>query len=169
MTPKPTRFRHEGKPQKQNESIRGCRLTTHRHCFTLVHWLRGDCVRINQSLTILGCLLITGCALLKPELPLDTISLPPTYSTPALAESTVAETAWWLTFNNPELDELIDHAIIHNPSLEQVWARLTQADATARRLGAARLPSINLTSGFTRTEADQHRRPRAINGAEEPQ
>ena len=48
---------------------------------------------------------------------------------------------------------MIDHALIHNPSLEQVWARLTQADATARRLGAARVPSINLTSGFTRTEA----------------
>ena len=110
-------------------------------------------MRINQSFTILGCFLLTGCALLKPELPLDTISLPPTYSTPAIAESTVAETAWWLTFNNPELDELIDHALIHNPSLEQVWARLTQADATARRLGAARVPSINLTSGFTRTEA----------------
>ena len=57
------------------------------------------------------------------------------------------------SLNNPELDELIDHALIHNPSLEQVWARLTQADATARRLGAARVPSINLTSGFTRTEA----------------
>ena len=55
--------------------------------------------------------------------------------------------------NNPELNELIDHAMIHNPSLEQVWARLKQADATAKRLGAARLPSINLTGGFTSTEA----------------
>ena len=115
--------------------------------------LEGDCVHINQSFTILGCLLITGCVILKPTLPLDTVSLPTTYSTPALAESTVAETAWWLPFNNPELNELIQHAMIHNPSLEQVWARLTQADATAKRLGAARLPSINLTGGFASTES----------------
>ena len=110
-------------------------------------------MRINQSFAILGCLIFSGCALLKPALPIDTIPLPPTYSSPTIAESTVAETAWWLIFNNPELDKLIHHALLHNPSLEQVWARLTQADATARRLGAARLPSINLTTGLTRTEA----------------
>ena len=41
MTPKTTRFRLEGEPQKQNESIRGCRLTTHQHCFTLRNLLGG--------------------------------------------------------------------------------------------------------------------------------
>ena len=110
-------------------------------------------MRINQCIIMISFLLCSGCALLKPTIPLDTISLPATYSKPTMAESTVVEEAWWLTFNHPELDELIHQALAHNPSLEQVWARLTQADATAKRLGAARLPSINLTGGLTRTEA----------------
>lgn len=97
-------------------------------------------------------LFVNGCAMLKPGTP-PMPELPETFSAPSLTNSVVVQSAWWHTFESSELDQLINQALTNSPSLDQVWARLSQAEATATRLGAARLPSIDLTGSGSRTEA----------------
>ena len=58
---------------------------------------------------------------------------------------------WWITWDTPELHQLIDTAFAESPSLAQIEARFTQATAVARREGANRIPSLELSgAGSTR-------------------
>lgn len=61
---------------------------------------------------------------------------------------------WWLSFDDSRLNALIDQALSENLSLQVTWARLAQAEATARRAGAALKPSLTGTAGASRTRRD---------------
>ena len=59
---------------------------------------------------------------------------------------------WWKRFHSPELDSLIDIALMDNLTLAQALSRLQQAEATARQSGASRIPSLNLSAGTSQTK-----------------
>lgn len=66
---------------------------------------------------------------------------------PVPAQFTSAGTAqladrWWRSFNDPELDRLIEAALQNNPGLLAIWSRLDQSNAQAGRAGAARYPTL---------------------------
>jgi len=71
--------------------------------------------------------------------------LPPAYSSPS--REWAPEQKWWETFNDPQLNDLIEEALGHNFSLRQSWARLRQAQALAARSGAALYPEVDLEAG----------------------
>jgi len=50
--------------------------------------------------------------------------------------------AWWLAFQDEQLDGLIGRALSGNLSIEQAAARLRQAEAVAVKSGAARFPRL---------------------------
>ncbi len=50
---------------------------------------------------------------------------------------------WWLTFDDPTLDQLVEPALSDNLSLQTAWDRLDQARAVARRAGADLCPQLN--------------------------
>jgi NodT family efflux transporter outer membrane factor (OMF) lipoprotein len=50
---------------------------------------------------------------------------------------------WWTSFDDPILNELVVQAFSGNPGLQAAWARLTQAEAVARRVGAALAPTLD--------------------------
>jgi len=60
---------------------------------------------------------------------------------------------WWQRFNSPQLDTLVDKALADGFTLRQYWAKLEQAQAVARKSGAALMPSLNATgdAGHTRS------------------
>lgn len=63
-----------------------------------------------------------------------------------------APPTWWLAFGSDELNGLVGEALASNLDLAQAGARLVQADAVARKSGAARLPSANVEAGASVTE-----------------
>jgi outer membrane protein, multidrug efflux system len=91
-----------------------------------------------------------GCAMFPPsdvDVPVD---LPAAFSKSGAA---ALPQKWWITFGDPRLDKLIDEALHGSFSLRGAWDRLDQARATARRSGAAMLPSLTGTTGVARTGA----------------
>ncbi|MFH2001111.1 MAG: efflux transporter outer membrane subunit [Planctomycetota bacterium] len=58
---------------------------------------------------------------------------------------------WWRSFNDPDLDQLIEDALAQNLGLRIVWDRLAQAEAIARREGAELGPSLDYSAGVSRT------------------
>ena len=58
---------------------------------------------------------------------------------------------WWKDFDDPNLNALIQQALDSNFSLRTVWDRLAQAEAIARKEGAALYPSVNLNAGASRS------------------
>ncbi len=56
---------------------------------------------------------------------------------------------WWLAFNDPILNKLIDQALSHNFNLLAAYDRLAQARAIAKKSGAELTPQLN--GSFTST------------------
>ncbi len=59
---------------------------------------------------------------------------------------------WWTTFDDPLLDDLVTGALEGNPGLKIAWDRLAQAEATARKAGAALSPTLDGTAGASRSQ-----------------
>jgi multidrug efflux system outer membrane protein len=75
------------------------------------------------------------------------IDVPPTYRASAATPIAVwPSTAWWQAFRAPDLDALIRQAQTHNFDMAAAAARVRQADAQVRIVGAALLPTINATA-----------------------
>jgi outer membrane protein, multidrug efflux system len=89
----------------------------------------------------------------------------PSASAPALWSETLAGgeaaapdtvTAWWRTFNDPELDSLIERAVRSNPDLRIAQARVLEARAEYGIASAALAPSANATGADGRQQASHH-------------
>jgi NodT family efflux transporter outer membrane factor (OMF) lipoprotein len=66
---------------------------------------------------------------------------------------------WWLDFESDELTRLVEAALGGNLSLAQAEARLRQAEALARKEGAALVPDLSLTAGAGRTRRESESSP----------
>lgn len=60
------------------------------------------------------------------------------------------EARWWEAFKNPELNRLIDRALIKNHEVRQAAARVMEGRATIRAAGAGLYPQADLNGGYTR-------------------
>ena len=60
---------------------------------------------------------------------------------------------WWTTLEDPALADLIERALEGNPGLRIAWDRVAQAEAVARKAGAALLPTLDATASGSRSVA----------------
>jgi NodT family efflux transporter outer membrane factor (OMF) lipoprotein len=116
---------------------------------------------MNSSSLILSASLIAataGCAV-GPDY------RPPAASAPARWSETLARgeapaaadvTAWWRTFNDPELDSLIDRASRSNPDLRIAQARVREERAQYGIAEAAMAPSADASGADSRQQASHH-------------
>lgn len=58
---------------------------------------------------------------------------------------------WWETFQDPELNHLVEQAFSENLTLKETWARLKQVQAVAIQAGASLYPDLSLATGAART------------------
>ncbi|MCU0725298.1 MAG: TolC family protein [Planctomycetes bacterium] len=58
---------------------------------------------------------------------------------------------WWTVFGDPGLDRAVAAALRDSPDLRIAWDRLSQAEAVARREGAALLPDVAARASAART------------------
>lgn len=58
---------------------------------------------------------------------------------------------WWESFGDPALDRVIAAVLEDNPTLQQAWARLEQAEALARQAGSFTYPEISGEAGASRS------------------
>jgi NodT family efflux transporter outer membrane factor (OMF) lipoprotein len=61
---------------------------------------------------------------------------------------------FWQAFEDDHLDALIDQALANNFNLETAWDRLAQAQAVAKKSGAALWPRADLDAGFRRSRVE---------------
>lgn len=64
------------------------------------------------------------------------------------------QSPWWKSFEDKQLDALIDEAFRDNPGIGQAWARLRQAEATLQTSKAGMYPDLNLNASARRQYAE---------------
>lgn len=101
-------------------------------------------------LTVVVAASLAGCALKSPP-PRDelaTQALPNAKMPPAWVAQPGATSAvgarWLASFNDPQLDALVQEALAYNPDLQVAAARVEQAAAYVKLAGATLYPQVNL-------------------------
>lgn len=101
---------------------------------------------MRLSLLMATGLFLSGCAsidLVEPEIP----TLPEHFIEPVqLPEKASLNTdAWWLSFADEKLNNLISLALANNYSLKASYARLQQSEAQWEKAGSGQLPNVDFT------------------------
>lgn len=120
--------------------------------------------RLLTLTPILVALLLTACG--APELRAPTIGVPDTFKESAQSQPLMASDgsvwqtaqpaeaqlrgAWWLVFNDPALNQLIDEATAANANLAVAAARVKQSRAITGVAEADRIPQIGVNAGAQR-------------------
>ena len=93
---------------------------------------------------------LSGC--LHKELSDPALDIPASYrAAPANPHAALPKLDWWRGFRSRELTALMDEAQIANLDIAAAVARIVQADAQARIVGSALLPTINFEGDVTRS------------------
>jgi multidrug efflux system outer membrane protein len=116
--------------------------------------------RFTAALTpLLAALVLAGCAstVEPPANPDHAMPVTPTVFKEGGARFTTATPAeqadrgaWWLSFNDPVLNDLVTRAGARNTSIQEAAARLAQARALVRNAEADRAPQVGLGAGASR-------------------
>lgn len=84
-------------------------------------------MRSAVSIPLIACLALAACA----SQPKPDLRLPAAFEAPQPAATTpvVALDNWWTTFHDPQLNALVEQALINNPDAKTAAARLREASA----------------------------------------
>ena len=100
--------------------------------------------------------MITSCTLVGPDYKRPEINLPNAYHQEVNKENIATDlNNWWKLYQDPALDDLMDKALNKNVDINAAIARLEEADAYLKQVGAALIPSVDLTSQGNRSKATE--------------
>jgi len=115
---------------------------------------------LQQSL-LLGLLTLsmTGCQMLGDLYSRPAPQLPSQYGTAGAselsAEQQLALQQWWTLFNDSQLNQLVDTALTKNNNVQLAVARIEEADAQMREIGANLLPTVTATGSGLRNRVTE--------------
>lgn len=96
--------------------------------------------------------LLPGCALIGLDYKRPEITTPATYHNVDANQTKVAVAQdWWTLYGDATLNDLVTKALQNNTDIKASVARIEEADAYAREVGAALLPQVDLDSSATRS------------------
>lgn len=96
------------------------------------------------------CFLISGCPRQNKPLEIE-LDIPESVGKQTSDVSFNTPGKWWKSFNDEQLNSLIELSLNDNLTLNQAWQRVEQARLIAEIAGANILPSVDLTAGASRS------------------
>ncbi|PKO54737.1 MAG: RND transporter [Betaproteobacteria bacterium HGW-Betaproteobacteria-2] len=127
---------------------------------------------MKPGIKIIGGLLLAallpGCMLMGPDYQRPAFSLPAIFSSDDVAAADQApisaESPWWELYQDPVLNNLVAQALENNTDIKIAVARIEEADAFLREVGAALFPQVDLDAAGSRSRITQ-RGANPLNGA----
>lgn len=97
---------------------------------------------------LLLCLSLSACAPFAPEIKEHSHELAPQYYSLYNDDTPYAPSEWWQSFNDFELNFMVDMALKENLDIRQAWARLDQVTARYRQAFGGLLPAVEFNGGY---------------------
>ena len=112
---------------------------------------------IKLAAMAVAAALLSGCQSIGPDYVRQVFNLPAKYSQPVAAQTAnnAAPTAWWKQYQDAKLNELVDLSLKNNSDIQLAVARIEEADASMREVGASLFPEVNFSAGATRTKVTE--------------
>lgn len=113
-------------------------------------------MKISMKKTLLVCLGLSliSCKTVGPDYKRSEANLPATFSEAADVESAQLK-QWWVQYQDPKLNELIALSLRSNTNIALAVARIEEADASMREVGATLYPQVDLSAGATRSKVTE--------------
>ena len=118
-------------------------------------------ININMKLVSLAVTvaLLSGCQSIWPDYSRPKVAVPAHYSETTdqvkdQANSTISNT-WWTLYQDPVLNDLVTKALVNNTDIKLAAARIEEADAVMREVGAALFPEVDLDAIGTRSRVTE--------------
>lgn len=112
---------------------------------------------IKPVYVVVAALFLSGCQSIWPDYLRPKVDVPAQYvetSQQNLAESQIANN-WWTLYQDEVLNDLVEKALQNNSDIKLAVARIEEADAVAREVGAFLFPQIDLDAGAKRTRVTE--------------
>ena len=102
---------------------------------------------MRSLLTIITLLFVSGCFLHSAERsPQPAVPLPQAFEHVAAQEFTPSDEAWWLAFDDAQLNTLMEQLFSDNLDMAAAFARLDQMQAVKSQAWASLWPQLSLDS-----------------------
>ena len=128
---------------------------------------RSRLVKISLVHLAVVAALLPGCALMGPDYKRPDNTVPAQFSEKDVAQDQAAQqisTTWWELYQDPVLNDLVAKARQNNTDIKLAVARVEEADAFMREVGAALFPQIDLDSGASRSRVTELGSNPAVSG-----
>src|SRR5260364_324317 len=130
-----------------------------------MHWREIERMRMNRIAPVLiALMLLAGCARARWTPP--SIEVPPRWSAPVVNQAATeqARAAWWMNFNDPQLNALIDEALKANNDLAVAVIRVQRARLQAGLANTTLTPDVKGVGLNTSSRnLDSHNTKRSAN------
>ena len=100
---------------------------------------------VRRSVALVVACSLSGCAMVSPQLTPD-VQVAGTWNEATPADAAAVSPTWWTTFGSPELESLVAQALAGSPDLAIATARVQQAEAQVRVVGASLFPVLTAGS-----------------------
>jgi NodT family efflux transporter outer membrane factor (OMF) lipoprotein len=118
---------------------------TARHGYVMLRWPAVSIAAL--ALTLSAC--AAGPNYRAPAT--ASLGVPAAYTSPAATATADADLPqWWKSFNDPQLDKIVDIALKQNLDIAQAVSRLRQARESLVQSRAALLPGVTASAGYSR-------------------
>lgn len=108
---------------------------------------------IKPVYVVVAALFLSGCQSIWPDYLRPKVEVPAQYvevSQQNVADNQIANN-WWTLYQDQVLNDLVDKALQNNKDIKVAVARIEEADAVLREVGAFLLPQIDLDAGAKRS------------------
>jgi NodT family efflux transporter outer membrane factor (OMF) lipoprotein len=102
--------------------------------------------------------LLASCAL-GPKVPAPNASLPTAFEAPGAGAASTPIDRWWTLYNDPQLESLVDQALVNAPDARSAAERLREARATRSEALAAFMPQGSLQGSASRVDTTEIKGP----------
>lgn len=115
-------------------------------------------IKLNQLKLVsivVSAIFLGGCQSIWPDYLRPQVAMPAQYSTKV--DETVSPIAnnWWTLYADKTLNDLVTKALVNNSDIKIAVARIEEADAVLREVGAALFPQVDLNAGGSRSRVTQ--------------
>lgn len=100
-----------------------------------------------------AALLLSGCQSIWPNYQRPQLAVPAAYDQQADPANPQISNSWWTLYQDQVLNDLVAKALQSNTDIKLAVARIEEADAVLREVGASLFPQVDLTSVASRTRA----------------
>ena len=120
-------------------------------------------VNVNKILILSLSFSLLSCKTVGPDYKRNEANLPATYSESADAENSQLKDPqlkqwpknWWVQYQDTKLNQLIELSLKNNSNIALAVARIEEADASMREVGASLYPQVDLSAQATRSKVTE--------------